>query len=85
MAEAGGVTVKDVTSHDFFKSLSWTKLENKQMPMPHVPPIKDPMDTSCFDEFPEEDNSSWDKYNVIERGSNARPSLIAAFSRAVSP
>ena len=27
--------------------------------MPHVPPLKDEMDTSCFDDFPEEDNSSW--------------------------
>jgi serine/threonine protein kinase len=54
---------RDVTSHDFYRGLSWGKLENKQLPMPHVPPIKDSMDTSCFDEFPEEDNSSWDKYN----------------------
>jgi len=54
---------KDVINHDFFKSIDWQKLVNKELKVPYVPTISDPLDTSNFDQYPMEDNSSWDKYN----------------------
>jgi len=53
---------RDVMGHDFYKSIDWQKLEAKQLTMPHIPALKDKLDTSNFDSYPEEDNSSWDRY-----------------------
>ena len=57
---------KDVLHHDFFKAIDWRRLEAKELRVPYVPQISDPLDTSNFDEFPSEDNSRWDKYNSPE-------------------
>ena len=54
---------KDVLNHEFFRTIDWQKLVNRELRVPHTPMINDPLDTSNFDQYPMEDNSSWDKYN----------------------
>ena len=54
---------KDVLHHDFFKAIDWRRLEAKELPVPYVPQISDPLDTSNFDQYPMNDNTVWDKYN----------------------
>ena len=34
----------------------WEKLVTKTLPAPFVPSIKDPLDTSCFDPYDEDDS-----------------------------
>ena len=52
---------RDVMGHDFYKAIDWQALEQRKCVMPHVPQLKDKLDTSNFDSYPEEDNSSWDR------------------------
>ncbi|KAL3900645.1 MAG: hypothetical protein SGPRY_012422 [Prymnesium sp.] len=54
---------KEVLDHDFFAGINWTKLEARQLPMPFIPKVNDPLDTSNFDEWPPQANpGQWDRY-----------------------
>lgn len=46
--------VEDIKSHAWFKGVDWTKLANRNINPPYVPPIKSDSDTSHFDKYPEE-------------------------------
>jgi len=55
---------KDVLTHEFYESMDWQKLEAKKLPVPFVPKIKDPLDTSNFDQYPPSDDAEiWAKHN----------------------
>ena len=42
---------------------SFKELEKRKLPMPYVPTIKDPFDTSNFDEYSDDDQAGqWTKY-----------------------
>ena len=46
----------DIMAHQWFKSskFSFSQLEKRALKDPYVPKIKDPLDTSNFDPYPEE-------------------------------
>ena len=46
----------DIMAHSWFKKskFSWSNLESKALKAPYVPKIKDPLDTSNFDPYPED-------------------------------
>jgi len=54
---------KDVIQHEFFKPIDWHKLEARQVQVPYVPTLKDPLDTSNFDQVQASDGENWTKYN----------------------
>lgn len=45
----------DVKGHRFFRGLDWEALTRKAVRPPWVPPLRGPTDTSCFDEYDEDD------------------------------
>ena len=54
----------EVLGHEFFKGVSFVELERRKLSMPHIPEIKDPLDSSNFDVYPDQDDvSSWVQYN----------------------
>jgi cGMP-dependent protein kinase len=52
---AGGV--QDIMDHQWYRSASfkWEDLYQKKLSAPYKPPINDPLDTSNFDPYPEDD------------------------------
>jgi serine/threonine protein kinase len=56
----------EIREHAWFKALDWNELVRKRIPAPWVPPIKDSLDTSCFDDYDENDTPQ--QYNA--RGSH---------------
>jgi len=57
----------EVLGHEFYKQSSFTfvDLEKRSLPMPYVPVVKDPFDTSNFDKYDEDDQAGqWTKYNI---------------------
>ena len=47
---------KDVKEHPWFASLKWSDLEQKRIPPPWKPPVKDQADLSSFtEEYPSDD------------------------------
>jgi len=55
---------KDVINHPFFESINWAKLEAREIKVPFVPSIKDPLDVSNFDQVPpSNDAAQWERYN----------------------
>ncbi|EGD75128.1 AGC/AKT protein kinase [Salpingoeca rosetta] len=46
----GHLSVKEITTHPFFAPLNWDDLYHKRIPAPWTPKLKDPLDTSNFDE-----------------------------------
>ena len=63
---SGRGSAQDVMRHDFFRPIDWQELEAKRLPMPFVPSIKDPLDTSNFDDLVEVDEgSNWEQYNDV--------------------
>ena len=48
----------DVKEHSWFKDVSfeWARLDRRGYKAPYVPKIKDPLDTSNFDPYPEEES-----------------------------
>jgi len=48
----------DIKEHPWFKDVSfeWSRLDRRGYKAPYVPKIKDPLDTSNFDPYPEEEN-----------------------------
>jgi cGMP-dependent protein kinase len=59
---------KDIKALRFFNGIEWDALRAKKLPAPWVPKVKDPLDTSNFDPYDEEDDvqpyrddgSGWD-------------------------
>jgi cGMP-dependent protein kinase len=49
----GGPT--EIMEHAFFAGLDWTQLQAKALPAPYQPSIRDPMDVSNFDSYPEDE------------------------------
>ena len=49
--------VNDLKSHRWFSSngFDWELLEERRMHTPYIPPLKEPLDTSHFDDYPEDD------------------------------
>eukprot|EP00698_Gefionella_okellyi_P004800 TRINITY_DN14440_c0_g1_i1.p1 TRINITY_DN14440_c0_g1~~TRINITY_DN14440_c0_g1_i1.p1 ORF type:complete len:349 (+),score=57.63 TRINITY_DN14440_c0_g1_i1:47-1048(+) len=45
---------RDVMDHKWFASISWTKMEQRQLKPPILPRVRGDADTSNFDKFPEE-------------------------------
>jgi len=57
----------EVLSHSFYSSISFKELDNRTVPMPFVPVIKDAFDTSNFDEYDDDDGAEqWVKYNTTK-------------------
>lgn len=59
----------DIKSHRFFRDVDWEALLAKKIPAPWKPKLSNPLDTSHFDEYDEDDTceryhddgSGWDK------------------------
>jgi CRP-like cAMP-binding protein len=50
--------------HDFFTGINFKELEARQIPMPHVPEIKNAFDTSNFDSYSDDDGAAqWVQFN----------------------
>lgn len=49
--------VQDIMDHSWYRaaSFNWEHLMQKRLVAPYVPPINDPLDTSNFDPYPEDD------------------------------
>ena len=55
---------KDVINHEFYAPINWQQLEARNVSVPFVPSIKDPLDTSNFDMVPpSNDAAQWERYN----------------------
>lgn len=65
--------LKEIRRHPFFESIDWIALERRKITPPHIPKIKDELDTSNFDTYtdtplspPEYDDTSnpmWDDWD----------------------
>jgi len=53
---------KDVLKHAYFKGIKWKELEAKEVTMPFVPEITNPLDTSNFDEVPDDGTDPADEW-----------------------
>ena len=61
---------KDIKAHRFFRKINWTRMLAKREKAPWTPPISDPLDTSNFDPYDEDDHvqpyrddgTHWDKH-----------------------
>lgn len=59
----------DIKAHKFFRELDWDALRARRIPAPWRPRLSNPLDTSNFDEYEEDDSvehyrddgSHWDK------------------------
>lgn len=60
---------KEIKSHPWFKTFDWDGLIQKKLKAPYVPKIKNSLDISNFDEYPDDgghveayvdDGSNWD-------------------------
>lgn len=47
----------DVKAHRFFRGLDWDALARKEVQPPWVPSLRSAVDTSCFDEYDERDDT----------------------------
>jgi len=45
--------VEDIKTHKWFKDLDWDELQKKKIAPPFKPTVKDPSDTSNFDDYPD--------------------------------
>ncbi|CAK9107127.1 cGMP-dependent protein kinase 1 (cGK 1) (cGK1) (cGMP-dependent protein kinase I) (cGKI) [Durusdinium trenchii] len=58
----------EIKAHPFFKKIDFNELQRKRVKAPWIPPIKDDLDTSNFDDYPEDeyveayksDGTNWD-------------------------
>jgi cGMP-dependent protein kinase len=48
--------VQDIKCHAWYEGFNWNDLEERNMETPYVPTINDPLDTSNFDPYPEDDH-----------------------------
>nr|KAG5713809.1 hypothetical protein BaRGS_024436 [Batillaria attramentaria] len=60
--------IREIQKHTWFESFNWDGLRNKSLKAPIVPAVKSSVDTSNFDDYPEEEESpppddvtGWDK------------------------
>jgi len=49
---------KDIKQHAWFKSMNWGKLRGSEIKSPWTPPITNPLDTSHFDPYDDEEEDS---------------------------
>jgi hypothetical protein len=49
---------KDIKQHAWFKSMNWGKLRDSELKSPWTPPITNPLDTSHFDPYDDEEEDS---------------------------
>ena len=55
----------EVSGHEFFKAIDFKALEQRKLPMPYVPVINDPFDTSNFDSYSDDDGAAqWIQFNA---------------------
>jgi hypothetical protein len=56
MGALAGAT-QDIMDHNWYRaaSFNWEHLMQKRLVAPYLPPINDPLDTSNFDPYPEDD------------------------------
>ena len=47
----------DIKNHRWFKNLDWFKLGQKRLPVPFIPQIGRPGDTSNFTDYPDSDTA----------------------------
>uniref|UniRef100_A0A7S4BY39 cGMP-dependent protein kinase n=1 Tax=Chrysotila carterae TaxID=13221 RepID=A0A7S4BY39_CHRCT len=59
--------VREVREHPFFKPINFDELYNKVPKAPLIPRISDPLDTSNFDYYEDEDGSEWARFNDKRR------------------
>ena len=52
---SGPTGAEEIKQHKWFAALDWNALEEKQLAAPLVPTVTDPLDTSNFDEFENQD------------------------------
>ena len=48
--------IDDLKTHPFFRDINWDKMFERKLPVPFIPVIKDPLDTSNFEEYCEDDH-----------------------------
>lgn len=46
----------DVKAHNFFHAIDWAKLRRKEVRAPWRPKVSNPLDTSHFDDYDEDDH-----------------------------
>jgi serine/threonine protein kinase len=57
----------EVSTHDYFEGIHFKQLEARQLQMPFVPVIKDPFDTSNFDQYGDDDGAAqWLQFNASQ-------------------
>ena len=47
---SGSTDAQEIMTHDFFRNVSWDDIQNKRVPAPFLPQIKNATDTSNFDQ-----------------------------------
>jgi hypothetical protein len=57
--------------HPWFKGLDFEKLRNKEIKAPYVPDIKDPLDSSNFDDWSHLDDKQTTKYPKLDKSHQA--------------
>jgi len=55
----------DVYNHNFFSDINWEELRSKTIKPPHKPKIKDPLDTSNFDDWSHLQDKTLAKYPLL--------------------
>jgi serine/threonine protein kinase len=55
----------DILNHPFFKSIDLTKLRRKEIKAPFVPKVKDPLDSSNFEDWGHLEDKTKHKYPKI--------------------
>jgi len=55
--------VREVREQAFFKALNFGDMENKRLPAPNKPTIKNPLDTSNFEAYTDDDGGDWARFN----------------------
>ena len=48
----------DIKNHRWFRTLDWFRLGQKQLPVPFIPQVGRPGDTSNFTEYPDSDTQA---------------------------
>jgi len=50
--------VNQIKNHRWFKTMDWHKLSQKKLPVPYLPQIGKPGDTTNFTQYPDSDKQS---------------------------
>lgn len=68
---------KDIKAHKFFSGMDWVKLEHKQLTVPFVPKVSDPLDCSNFDDYSKLEEKA--KKEKVQKLTAAEQKLFARF------